>query len=171
MLRYSPSPSSTPSLLRHPFSLINFPLQRFSSPSSASPPSVTLACPSSPDTRHAGAVLSSALCQGDIVCLHGDMGVGKTVFADGLVRQRISPPDQGTVYVTSPTFVLDNVYDNTKDGIPVHHMDLWRLQPHDPMLSRLDIDTTLANGTTIFSYYHCPVFIYINNLSTYRSSS
>ncbi|MCL2577410.1 MAG: tRNA (adenosine(37)-N6)-threonylcarbamoyltransferase complex ATPase subunit type 1 TsaE [Defluviitaleaceae bacterium] len=58
---------------------------------------------------------------GDIFCLSGMLGAGKTVFAQGFVR--------GIGYeghVTSPTFTIMNEYENGR--LPVYHFDLYRLE-------------------------------------------
>ena len=67
-----------------------------------------------------GKFISRNLEKGDIVCLFGELGSGKTVLAKGIssglgVRQES---------VTSPTFVLIRQY---KARIPVFHFDLYRL--------------------------------------------
>jgi tRNA threonylcarbamoyladenosine biosynthesis protein TsaE len=57
---------------------------------------------------------------GDIFCLSGTLGAGKTVFAQGFAK--------GLGYegrVTSPTFTIMNEYDNGR--LPLYHFDLYRL--------------------------------------------
>ena len=52
-----------------------------------------------------GKTLASVLKSGDVVCLHGVLGAGKTTLARGVAR--------GKGYqqrVTSPTFTLMNIY-------------------------------------------------------------
>ena len=59
--------------------------------------------------------------QGDIFCISGTLGAGKTVFAQGFAR--------GLGYtgrVTSPTFTIMNEYDNAR--LPIYHFDLYRLE-------------------------------------------
>jgi tRNA threonylcarbamoyladenosine biosynthesis protein TsaE len=58
---------------------------------------------------------------GDIFCLCGNLGAGKTVFAQGFVT--------GIGYagrVTSPTFTIMNEYEGGR--LPVYHFDLYRLE-------------------------------------------
>ena len=64
------------------------------------------------------------LPKGSIVCLHGDLGAGKTTFVKGMVRALGFDPDN----VTSPTFVLMNIYEGKR---PVYHFDLYRLEKPD----------------------------------------
>lgn len=76
-------------------------------------------------TEALGAALARILPAGATVCLTGDLGTGKTVFARGFAHGLgISEP------VTSPTFTLVNSYEGrTVDGIPqvLHHFDLYRI--------------------------------------------
>lgn len=75
---------------------------------------------SSPDITFAlGETLSRLLLPGDILCLDGDLGAGKTKFAQGVaaglgVKGR----------VTSPTFNLVNEY---RGRVDLYHMDVYRL--------------------------------------------
>lgn len=74
----------------------------------------------SPDaTRAFAAALAAVAAPGDVLCLWGDLGAGKTVFAKGFgaglgVRDTIS----------SPTFVLMGEY---AGRLPLFHVDLYRL--------------------------------------------
>ncbi len=66
-----------------------------------------------------GKTLASVLKSGDVVCLHGVLGAGKTTLARGVAR--------GKGYqqrVTSPTFTLMNIYP-ARD--PIYHFDFYRL--------------------------------------------
>ncbi len=70
-------------------------------------------------TADFGEKLGSFLCSGDIICLYGDLGAGKTMFAQGVARGLgIEGP------VTSPTFTLINEY---QGRLPLYHMDVFRL--------------------------------------------
>ncbi|MPM86586.1 tRNA threonylcarbamoyladenosine biosynthesis protein TsaE [bioreactor metagenome] len=56
---------------------------------------------------------------GDIYCLSGDLGVGKTVFTRGFARGLDIDDD-----ITSPTFTLINEY---YGRIPMYHFDVYRV--------------------------------------------
>lgn len=61
--------------------------------------------------------------RGDIICLNGDLGAGKTAFTDGFAK------GLGYAgYVSSPTFSLINEY-NT--DLPIYHFDVYRLENCD----------------------------------------
>ena len=58
---------------------------------------------------------------GDIICLKGELGAGKTTFTKGLAQAlRVNAAD-----VNSPTFILMNYYDGK---LPVYHFDFYRLE-------------------------------------------
>lgn len=76
------------------------------------------------ETRELGARLAKHLKPGDIVCLFGDLGSGKTTLVKGLVKGLKVNPAQ----VNSPTFVLMNIYDGK---VPVYHFDLYRFEGAD----------------------------------------
>lgn len=59
------------------------------------------------------------LKDGDILCLSGDLGAGKTLWVQSMA-QSLQLSDE----VTSPTFALLHVYEGP---VPLHHFDLYRL--------------------------------------------
>lgn len=62
------------------------------------------------------------------MCLHGDLGAGKTHFVKGAARFFGVDPDT----VSSPTFTLIHEY---RDGsIPVYHFDFYRLKSEEEAL-------------------------------------
>src|SRR2546426_10573586 len=69
-------------------------------------------------TDAAGERLGATLGAGDVVALTGELGAGKTVFVQGLVRAL-----GGTSGATSPTFVLVN---EDRGRLSVHHVDAYR---------------------------------------------
>ena len=80
--------------------------------------SPNLATTSPEETDAAGQRLGVTLRAGDVVALSGELGAGKTVFVQGLVRAL-----GVTTGATSPTFVLVNEY---RGRLPVHHVDAYR---------------------------------------------
>lgn len=71
------------------------------------------------ETFGVGERLAPFLRAGDMLCLNGDLGAGKTRFVQGIARG-LGVNDT----VTSPTFTLINVY---QGRLPLCHMDVYRL--------------------------------------------
>jgi tRNA threonylcarbamoyladenosine biosynthesis protein TsaE len=77
-------------------------------------------------TQRLGVRLGELLEPGTLICLVGDLGAGKTTFAQGVARGwgALDP-------VTSPTFVLINQYRRADSGV-LFHVDAFRLNgPHE----------------------------------------
>ena len=83
--------------------------------------------------------LGSLLKTGDVVHLVGDLGSGKTTLIQGLAAGWGS-----TDQVTSPTFVIINVYSRA-DGEKLFHMDAYRLSNADEAAA-LGIEEMLEAG-------------------------
>ncbi|HEX6270177.1 MAG TPA: tRNA (adenosine(37)-N6)-threonylcarbamoyltransferase complex ATPase subunit type 1 TsaE [Anaerolineales bacterium] len=96
-------------------------------------------------TRHLGRRLGGALQTGDVICLQGELGAGKTTFAQGIAKGWGSL-DQ----VTSPTFILVNVY-RRADQSQLFHMDAYRLDS-TPEAEELDLDSMLAQGALLIEW-------------------
>lgn len=72
------------------------------------------------DTRSIAGALAGVARRGDVIVLAGDMGVGKTAFAQGFgLALGVTEP------ITSPTFTLVHSYPCGK--LTLHHADLYRL--------------------------------------------
>ncbi len=72
------------------------------------------------DTWELGRRLGEDAKPGDVVCLNGDLGVGKTVFTQGFAAGLgISGP------VNSPTFTIVKQYDDGR--LPLYHFDVYRI--------------------------------------------
>lgn len=76
---------------------------------------------STDDTERLGEAFGQLLNAGDIVCLYGELGSGKTVLSKGLAAG-LGVAGRGTV--RSPSFVLMHQY---QGRMPVYHADLYRL--------------------------------------------
>lgn len=73
------------------------------------------------ETYAIGEDIGNHLKPGAVICLIGDLGVGKTVFTKGLAH------GMGiTESITSPTFNIVNTYD-LQDG-SFHHFDVYRIE-------------------------------------------
>jgi tRNA threonylcarbamoyladenosine biosynthesis protein TsaE len=96
-------------------------------------------------TRRIGMRLGSALRAGDLICLQGDLGAGKTTFVQGIAQGWGSMDS-----VSSPTFILVNMY-RRADGSQLFHMDAYRLDS-TPEAEELDLDSMLAESALIVEW-------------------
>lgn len=72
------------------------------------------------ETHALAAAIAGLAKVGDVILLAGDMGAGKTAFAQGFGRALgITEP------ITSPTFTVVHTYDTGR--VVLHHADLYRL--------------------------------------------
>lgn len=71
-------------------------------------------------TRAVGVAIGRCARPGDLVALHGELGAGKTVVAQGMA-QGLDVAEG----VTSPTYVLVSVY--VSGRLRLQHVDLYRL--------------------------------------------
>ena len=73
-------------------------------------------------TRRLGARLGARAQAGDVYCLEGELGSGKTTFVQGIGDgMGVSTP------VVSPSFVLVGVYRTAPGRPPLYHLDLYRI--------------------------------------------
>ncbi len=78
------------------------------------------------DTFDLGKKLGENAKPGQIVCIDGDLGVGKTVFTKGFAEGLGVTDD-----VVSPTFTIIQEYTDCK--IPMYHFDVYRIGHPDEM--------------------------------------
>ena len=104
-----------------------------------------LALPTASDTEALGAAIARALQPGDVVCLWGELGAGKTTLARGLIRALMGPDEE----TPSPTFTLVQTYE--APGFPVAHLDLYRLSgPED--VRELGLEHVLDEGAAVIEW-------------------
>ncbi|MEW5768253.1 MAG: tRNA (adenosine(37)-N6)-threonylcarbamoyltransferase complex ATPase subunit type 1 TsaE [bacterium] len=72
------------------------------------------------ETRKLGEEIGKRLERGDIISLSGELGTGKTCFAQGIGRGLGI-----TEGIRSPTFIIINEY---QGRLPLYHIDLYRLE-------------------------------------------
>lgn len=73
------------------------------------------------ETESIASDLAVRLVGGECIALQGDLGAGKTQFVRGLVRGLGGNPRS----VSSPTFMLLNIYDSGR--LTVYHLDAYRV--------------------------------------------
>ena len=76
-------------------------------------------------TEAIAAESAAQLYGGEVIALEGDLGAGKTQFVRGLVRGLGGDGRS----VSSPTYVLLNVYDSGR--LTVYHLDAYRITGAD----------------------------------------
>ncbi|MDX1662972.1 MAG: tRNA (adenosine(37)-N6)-threonylcarbamoyltransferase complex ATPase subunit type 1 TsaE [Candidatus Promineifilaceae bacterium] len=77
---------------------------------------------SAEQTERLGVRLGELIEPGDVICLSGELGAGKTTLARGIGR------GWGTALrVTSPTFTIVNEYPRLGDDAVLYHVDCYRL--------------------------------------------
>lgn len=110
----------------------------------ATEPTLELVSESPEATRAFAAALAGVAEPGDLVCLWGDLGAGKTVFAKGFgaglgVRDTIS----------SPSFVLMGEY---AGRLPLFHIDLYRLASAREVFDGGLLDDRQAAGVVLIEW-------------------
>lgn len=104
-----------------------------------------ITCFNPEETRLLGKHLGQHLLPGDVICLQGELGAGKTTLVQGIAA------GWGSLdAVSSPTFVLVNVYRRT-DGEQLFHFDTYRIESI-PEAEELDLESMLNNGALIVEW-------------------
>jgi tRNA threonylcarbamoyladenosine biosynthesis protein TsaE len=95
-------------------------------------------------TRALGSALAAAARSGDLICLIGELGSGKTQLAKGFgAGLGISET------IVSPTFVLMAEY---QGRLPMYHIDMYRLAGAAEAIDGGLVDERLAEGVTIVEW-------------------
>lgn len=77
------------------------------------------------ETKEIGKKLAQQLNKGDIICLKGDLGAGKTLLSKAIAKAfGVKEP------VTSPTFTIIHEY---QGRLPLYHFDVYRIHDTDEM--------------------------------------
>ena len=97
-------------------------------------------------TRGLGRLLGELATAGLVVLLNGDLGAGKTSFAQG-VASGLGVPSSSPV--TSPTYTLLNVH---YGRIPLYHFDLYRLSRVDDLADLGYDDFAEGDGLTLVEW-------------------
>jgi len=89
--------------------------------------------------------LAEDLIVGSVLALTGDLGSGKTLFAQGLVAGL-----ESDAAVTSPTFTIVHEYQGGR--LPVYHFDFFRLENRESAL-RLGLeDYFFSDGVSVIEW-------------------
>ena len=96
------------------------------------------------ETENIAKAFAKSLKCGDVVCLNGDLGVGKTAFVQGLTKALgVTDP------ISSPTFTIVNCYNST---IPIYHFDVYRIDDCDEMYEIGYEEYVYGDGITIIEW-------------------
>jgi tRNA threonylcarbamoyladenosine biosynthesis protein TsaE len=94
--------------------------------------------------RSWGEQIGKALREGDVVCLRGPLGAGKTTLAQGIAAGLgVTEP------VSSPTFTLVQEY---AGRVPVYHLDVYRLRSLDELWDLSFDDLRSAAGVMLIEW-------------------
>ena len=100
---------------------------------------------SAQETFDFGAELGRKAVPGQIICLDGDLGTGKTVLTKGIAAGLgIDEP------VVSPTFTIVQIYEQGR--LPLYHFDVYRIDDPDEMEEIGYREYFYGNGLTIIEW-------------------
>ena len=101
-------------------------------------------CRSPEETQALGERLGRRLREGSVVGCTGELGAGKTCFLQGLARGLGVTAD-----VTSPTFVLVNLY---QGRLPVYHIDAYRTESLTELVDAGLEEMVHGSGVTLIEW-------------------
>jgi tRNA threonylcarbamoyl adenosine modification protein YjeE len=97
-------------------------------------------------TEALAAQLASVAQAGDVILMHGTLGMGKSAFCRAYIRALAQNPHEE---VPSPTFTLVQVYE--LDPLPIWHFDLYRLSDPEEVYE-LDIEDAFAEAVSLIEW-------------------
>jgi len=98
---------------------------------------------STEQTQRLGARLGTLLRGGDVICLQGQLGSGKTCFTQGVGRGWGARSD-----IVSPSYVLIREYDRHQDLLMIYHIDLYRIGGVEETFG-MELDELLGDGSGV----------------------
>ncbi|WP_425446301.1 tRNA (adenosine(37)-N6)-threonylcarbamoyltransferase complex ATPase subunit type 1 TsaE [Dethiothermospora halolimnae] len=96
------------------------------------------------ETENLGYKLGKTLEAGDIICLIGDLGAGKTTLTKSIAKG-LDIDD----YITSPTFTLIKEYEGR---YPLYHFDVYRINDVDEMYDLGYEEYIFGEGVSIIEW-------------------
>jgi len=96
------------------------------------------------DTEKFGRTLAELARPGDLICLQGDLGAGKTTLVQAIARG-LGVEE----WVNSPSFAILHEYSGR---LPLYHMDFYRLNSSDEIIA-IGLDEYFASkGLTVIEW-------------------
>ena len=87
--------------------------------------------------------------KGDLICLSGPLGAGKTTMARAMIRQLLSDPE---AEVPSPSYTLAQFYKPIRgDGAAIWHFDFYRIEDTSE-ITELGLDEALGEGIVLVEW-------------------
>lgn len=115
---------------------------------------------SSEDTINFAFDFSKSLKGGEIVCLNGNLGAGKTTFIKGVAKFFNIKEDE----IVSPTFTIANIYKCNKNNIKnIIHIDAYRIKNEDEILEFGILEFFNREDTVVFIEWSENIKKYIKN--------
>lgn len=98
-------------------------------------------------TSRVGEAIGARCEPGDVICLGGDLGAGKTTMAQAIARGAGVDEKE---YISSPTFAILHEYHGR---LTIYHMDFYRLASSDDIIG-LGLDEYLyGEGLSVIEWY------------------
>lgn len=95
------------------------------------------------ETEKIAQEIAKELQLGDVVCLDGELGAGKTAFTKGLCRGL--GVDE---HISSPTYTIVNCYSGS---VNVYHIDAYRIEDCDEMYE-IGFEDCLSDGICVIEW-------------------
>ena len=97
-------------------------------------------------TEKLGAAIGRIIRPGDVIALFGELGMGKTTLARGILHALGLEGD-----VASPTFPIVQTYEVPDVRIPLWHVDLYRIEDPDE-IEELGLDEARADAALVIEW-------------------
>lgn len=97
------------------------------------------------ETINIGLSIGNLLKSGDIICLTGDLGTGKTHITKGIAKG-LGVKE----HITSPTFTIVNEYDSGR--LKLYHFDVYRVSEPDEIYAIGFDDYIFSDGVSIIEW-------------------
>ena len=97
-------------------------------------------------THQLGKILGQLAIAGDVYCLDGDLGAGKTTLTQSIAKGLDVPTNY---YVTSPSY---NIFHEYPGRIPLYHMDFYRLNSEQDIIDNGLDEFFYLSGLTVIEW-------------------